>query len=621
MTRSWSVGLVLGLGFAAAACGGAAGDKVRPPDYTSKDAFNGAPTCSGKPSLAKPYVVDLDTDARTSLEAAMNAKKKGVVVVAFDCKSLRVLRGCKAPGSSYEYAGVQRKEDVIQLKSRDELSANLPFSSGKLGAELTSGRSLDLATVAVGQKAAIISAPSRADLEGSCEEATHYVSTATIGAFSMATGSAGKVVAAAEVFKIGANGKSEATRSAAKSDGSFDACKTSAPDAEEPPKDCAGPLRVELLPFKDAPAPAADKPKKKDDAEEKEKKGALAEAVENPCPEGFVLSGDACMRPSEKPHVCKMKDEADCKEQCDKGSAESCYNLAMLQPDSMPPFDRAAIYKKSCELGFADGCGSAALYQWPISLPVKSMRALDKLFTAKYEKEWRESLELAKKGCQMGSAESCENLGETYDMSVEFPNFADPALAQKAYERGCRLGNAMACGSAAGNLRQGNGVKQDFQKALALLERSCDGGVVDNCIDLADVLHEGHDGSPKDPARAFAIASRYCSAKTSWDGCMVAAESAKAAGKDDKTVFEMWKAECDHGSWNGCDAIAEMYASGKGTPKDPAKAREIWKKACEEYEDADACKKIGKAPPAAAKPAAPPKKGSTTKPGAPAKKK
>ncbi len=626
--RRWSLGgIVLGVAYVLSACGGAAGEGVRPKDFTGKDALGGgAASCTGKPSAAQPFVVDLDSSARTALEAQM--KRKGAVVVAYDCQSLRVLARCTAPGSGYEYAGVQRKEDVVQLKNQGELTANLPFSSGKLGAEISNGRTLDIATVSVGQRSVVASKFDRAELEGECEGATHYVATATVGAFSMATGSVGKVVAAAELFKIGASGKSEASKNVAKSDGLFDSCKTSDPDADKPPAECRAPLRVELQPLKGGPVVASndedaegknpkDKPGKKKDKDDK--KGSVASAVENPCPDGFVFTGRVCaVAEAEVAHVCNPKDRAECKAQCEKGSAESCYNFARRMPKSTSSGEQAAAYKKACELGHADGCGAQAFYSWPSLIDTKTDKEYDELYTAKYEPQWRESLAAAKLGCAMGSAESCETLGDTLDMSVEFPNFKDEAASHRAYERSCKLGNAMACGTAAGNLRQGYGVKKDFAKALALLERSCDGGLVDNCIDLADVLHEGYDGSPKDEARAFEIASRYCKPTTSWSGCMIAAESAKAIKKDDKVVFELYKSECEHGSWNGCEALAELYATGKGTPKDVNKAKEIWKKGCEEYEDADSCKKLGKAPAPAAK-AATPKKSAATKP-APKKK-
>lgn len=527
------------------------------------------------------------------------------MIVAYDCASIRVLNGCKAPSSGYEFAGVQRKERVIQLKSRDDVAANLPFSGGKVGGELTSGRTIDLATVTIGQSSVVLTNPDRQALEGPCEGATHYVASASLGAFSMRRGSLGKVAAVAEMFKMGASAKSESQKLDDANDGSLASCLTSRSDSEKPPEECHAPLRLELQPLKGAEAPAetvAHKTPRKSDEHGKGKdkpkdKDNLAAEVVNPCPTGFVLANEACTRQADLPHVCDPKNRAECTDQCGKGSAESCYNLAMRLGKTTPSLERAAVYKKACDLGFADGCGAQALYTSPLAQDAKNQKEADAQFTAKFEPQWREALAAATKGCDGGSAESCEQLGSILDTSVEFPSFQDLAGSHRAYVRACKLGNAEGCSSASYNLRSGNGVKQDFAKSLALLERSCDGGVTGNCLDLADVLHEGHDGSPKDDARALAIATRLCKPGVTIDGCFLAAETAKAMGKDDKIVFALFKADCDGGgSWNSCEILADYYAAGRGTAKDSAKAREIWKKSCDEYDDKDACKKLGKAP-------------------------
>ena len=86
--------------------------------------------------------------------------KGGLAVVSYDCKSLKVLNGCKVEGT-YEFAGVSRKEQVVQMTSADELAANLPLSVAKLSAEMQRGKSIDLAIVMVGKRSATRSRSSR----------------------------------------------------------------------------------------------------------------------------------------------------------------------------------------------------------------------------------------------------------------------------------------------------------------------------------------------------------------------------------------------------------------------------------------------------------------------------
>jgi len=595
------VAMLVGLGLFGVGCGGAAGEVVRPQDFTGNQALNApAPVCSGAPSLAKPYVVDLDSEQRTDLEARLS---KDVVIVAYDCKSLRVLDRCHVSKVGYEYAGVQRKEDVVQLKNRGEASANLPFSGGKLGAAIENGRALDLATVLVGKRSTVLSKPARSDLQGECDGATHFVASATIGAFSLATGSVGKVSTAAEVFGVGASAKSDSSRDVARHDGSLDACKASKADATSPPDQCGGPLRIELRPFEAAPVAIA---KKKDDkAGTKDDRKEDAKGIENPCPAGLVLSKGVCVtETADAPHLCNPNDLKECRAQCEKGSAESCYNVAERLPDTASDAERASFYKKACDLDFGDGCAWFSLY----GRPKKEGPAT--------EAGWVAARAAAEKGCkELGSSQSCELLGDIYDYSLDgVPSFRNETASTLAYEWGCRLGSAMSCSSAAASYRRGDGVRVDITKSLSLLQRSCEGGVTDNCADLADVLHDGTDGVPKDEARAFEIGSLTCRRTGGTSGCLTAAEAGMAIKKSDAEVFELLKSECEHGSFNGCEVLADFYANGRGTPKNLEKARAIWKQSCEDFSSDESCAKLGKKSAATKSSAAKPAPAAAKKP-------
>jgi uncharacterized protein len=153
-------------------------------------------------------------------------------------------------------------------------------------------------------------------------------------------------------------------------DGSVEACRTSNPDSPTPPTECRSPISVQLLPLagafpkkveKHAPAtgekPDAPPPKDAKAAKEKE-----ATPQQSPCPPGYIHSGGICSSHAETSHLCKPDDDADCKAQCEKGSAESCFNHAAGK--ALAPKDREAAYKKACEGGYAEGCGYAGLARW-----------------------------------------------------------------------------------------------------------------------------------------------------------------------------------------------------------------------------------------------------------------
>ena len=552
-------------------CGGAVGEGLRPGDHTASGALGGkSPACTGEPKYAKPLIVDLDPDARVDLEATM---KKGVAVVAYDCNSFRVLSACRLPDANYEYAGVTRREQVVQMNSVDELHANIPISSAKLGAELQSGRSIDLALVMVGQRTTAVSSVTRAELQGGCEGATHFVQTATLGAFSMATGSVGKVAAVAEMFNYGGGAKSEAERKAMNKDGSLDDCRKSEPDGDKPPSECRAPLRIELFPIAGAaPIAAGDKDAK---GKEGEKKKDVA-AAENPCPEGFVFNDDVCTRASaQKAHLCDAKDETECKTQCEKGSAESCFNYARFVKKAKSSAAAMPMLKKACDGGFADGCAELGRVMSPSE--------------ATEQDEAKAALAMLNKACDMGSGFGCDLAGDLLT-DKDFKTY-DVATALKRYDRGCDLGYGTACWSLANVYFRGAGVTKDTTKGMELLLKACQGGSADECAELGTTYAKGRHDQAVDKDRAYRYQRRACDLDTF--NCEDAAKYALAADKDTE-AFALATRGCTAKDDAACLIVADLYNKGRGTAKDEDKAKATWTAICKDGDgDEDACKRLG----------------------------
>ena len=554
-------------------CGGAVGEAIRPTDHSATGALGGAaPSCAGSPKYAKPLIVDLDPDARVDLEATM---KKGIAVVAYDCQSFRVLSACKLPDSAYEYAGVSRKEQVVQMNSMDDLHANMPINSAKLGAEVKSGRSIDLALVLIGRRSTTLAQVTREELVGSCDGATHFVQTATLGAFSMATGSVGKAAVVAEMFDYGGAAKSESERKAMNKDGSLDECRKSSPDSETPPAECRAPLRVELFPIA-GPAAEAKAAKAKAGAGKEEKKKE-ATAVQNPCPEGFVFANDMCTRGEAQAHLCNPKDEADCKAQCDKGSAESCFNYGRIVRQKTSLAAAMPFHKKACDGGFADGCAELGRAMMPDS------------DDPGVEKQAREVLAILNKACQMGSGRGCDLAGDML-ADTDYKQ-VDIAAAVKSYNRGCDLGEGMACWSLSQMYFKGKVVPQNADRGIELLSKACQGGSADECNDLADVYGKGRHGVAVDHEKAYRWNRRACDLDATY--CAWAALSARASGKD-TIAFELAQRGCNVSDDEACVFLGDAYKAGRGTAADEAKARAAWAKVCKDGAgDEDACKRLG----------------------------
>ncbi len=365
--------LALGLGLAGllglVACGpGAAANAVRGEAPNAKQALDEAagPACTAVPAVAQTLVIDLPSAQRADLELAM---KSGRAVVHYGCDGLKVLSSCELKGD-YRFAGVSLKEEIVQLKSRDEVRASLPVSGATLGGGLTRGTSLDLAMALVGRSTALGSAATKGELTGGCDGATHFVRAVYVGAFAMKRGSGATVTATAAVFGAQADAKSESDKQTNLRDGSIDACKQASPDAAQPPAQCQSVLRVELFPVKPSGDVGA---------------GAAAEtglsAFANPCPEGFAFEGGKCTPAARAgAFLCAPNDEPSCRAQCEKGSAESCYNLAHLltgvadackgkgdgciafaaaaagAPTYKQHLEAAKLYARACGAGIAAAC-------------------------------------------------------------------------------------------------------------------------------------------------------------------------------------------------------------------------------------------------------------------------
>lgn len=565
---------MLGLTVAASlipACGGAVGEKLRPNDHTATSAMagQGGKACAGSPKYAKPLIVDLEPDTRLDLEAAM---KRGVVVVNYDCASIRVLATCKLPEGVYEYAGTTRREQVLQIKNADELGANLPLSQGKFSAELVSGRTIDLALVYVGQRSTTANKVTKEQLTGGCDDATHYVQMATLGAFSMQTGSVGKVAAVAEMFGRGAKGGSTSERKAMTTDGSLDDCRTSKAESDTPPGECAAPLRVELVPIGgiEESKSGGKKGDKKDDKKE-------ATVAQNPCPPGFAMNDGICTRDANAAFVCEAKNEVQCKEQCDKGSMESCYNYALIVGKGATRAQAIPYFRKACDASLPDACASLGVQLIPDD------EDPDVVAKAK------DALSYLKKACDAGAGRGCEYAGDM--LAEKFYKIQDIAAGVRAYDRGCDLGNAMSCWSLAQMYFKGKDVPKDGKRGVALLTKACLGGSADECDDLAKVYLEGTEGVAPDSQASIRAARRACEIDT--DYCAYSVKYATKLG-DLNTAFAFATRGCNAKDEEACNQLATMYENGQGTPVDLAKADAAHRRACKDGDgDENSCKKLG----------------------------
>lgn len=533
---SWPIAALLLGSVPALGCGaGGTADAVRAEAPTASEALDEkGPACTGVPDVAQPLVVDLNAAQRTDLELAM---KSGRAVVGYGCEGLKVLTACTLKGD-YKFAGVSLKEEVIQLKSADEVRASLPISGATLSGEVTRGTSLDLAIAMVGRGTALASDAAKGELSGQCDGATHFVRAVYVGAFAMKRGSGAEVSTAATIFGAGGDAKSQSSKQTDMRDGSLDDCKKASPDADAPPAQCASSIRVQLFPL----------------GEKGDSGDTGLAALTNPCPEGYQLTGGKCA-PAAKAEafLCAPGDEASCRAQCDAGNLGSCFNLAHVlskhdalckdkgasciavpnaaegQPEFKALSEAAKLYERTCDGGIAQACYYVGSYQAMGALGIaKSDDKADATFG---------------RGCAEGHAWSCVALADR----VEKKDKASPR-ALELHERACDLGFKPGCFKAIAKYMKGEGTAKNPVAARAILERTCDAGEGKRCAELGLYTLEGMFGpdAGKDKAKAVGFIARGCDLK-------------------------------DDGA---CRMVSLAYTGQWGVTKDAAKAKEYFDRAC-----------------------------------------
>jgi hypothetical protein len=471
-------------------CGGAgqAGEAVRPKDPTANAAL-GEATChdvTGKPG--EPLVVDWKPEQRGDLEVAM---KEGVAIVAYDCKSIKVLEGCSLEGK-YGFLGMTRKEEVVQLANADEVSANLPLSGVKLGGEMQRGSTLDIALVMVGKKKTTWDAPTKEDLKGTCTGATHFVRGATVGAFAMGTGTQGKVRASAELFGAGTQAASSSQKSVQNKDGDVGDCQKASPDSDKAPSQCGAPIRLMLQPIAASKVAEAKDPPK---APPSEKPSLATIEGAEACPTGLVLSNGKCTTAAAAPtHQCKANDVADCTAQCDKSHPGSCAELGTFYANKNDYSKAIPALTKGCDGGALAGCASLGImYYAGFGIKTDATKAVS----------------LFQKSCDGGEAIGCRELGRNTQFGTGGLG-KDEKRAFSLYQRACEGGDFTGCAFVGSLYMSGIGTDKNVPKGVEFNRRACDGGHAASCAETASVYESGAAGVGKNEILAKMLYQRGC---------------------------------------------------------------------------------------------------------------
>lgn len=408
-----------------------------PPTVASADNNGKAPAiepCT-TPARADLMVVDWAPEARGDLEVAM---KEGLALLTYDCKSAKLVPACSLAGT-YGYIGTTKREKKVEMSTSDEIAANLPVSGiswlTEIGGKFGRDTALLAQMVMIGKRSSAKKVAQRGELEGTCDEATHFVRAATVGAFAVASGSKAELGATATLMGKGGSAGSKSATKLESQDGDMAACDSSTPDSKQPPAQCGAIVRIELEPIGATP-PA---------------KPELAVAS---CAPGFVISDGTCVRP-DKPHQCSPDDAAACEAQCDAGDAGSCATAAALGKD-------IELAKKACGKSVALGCRVAGQLSKPLI----------------------EKIALFDSACAMGDGAACVDLGLT-----KLGDKKHAGDAQYAFRRACYGGGEFEGCTQLGMLYvQGKGgMSKNPKLATQFLEKACKEGSQRGCDELKKI--------------------------------------------------------------------------------------------------------------------------------------
>jgi TPR repeat protein len=162
--------------------------------------------------------------------------------------------------------------------------------------------------------------------------------------------------------------------------------------------------------------------------------------------------------------------------------------------------------------------------------------------------------------CAAGNADICDDFGDRLVMSEDnVPQ--DLPRARKLYQIDCeKLADARGCDSYGDMFLTGLGVPADVDRALALINRACDGRYARACERLGTLYIEGlikHDYIA-DP-RGAEYMRRACEAESA-EACLYFGDfllQGRGVGKDVPAAHRYFQRSCAMGDQRGCEADAE----------------------------------------------------------------
>ncbi len=242
-----------------------------------------------------------------------------------------------------------------------------------------------------------------------------------------------------------------------------------------------------------------------------------------------------------------------------------CHDLAFKSLAENPAFARAKLSLLCDQYSLPRACSNLAFsYVAP-----GAGRAPDYISATAYYQ----------RGCDLGDGVACNNLADMFFRGAGLPQ--DKPAGVKLLQKACALAYPPACYRLAVITLRGILLKNDPAAAATLLKKGCDLGDAPSCNDLGYAYMDGN-GVPRDKARALEAITASCdrglprgcgSLGTFYMmGTLTAADYPKARGLLAKA--------CAGDDFGSCSNLGYMIEAGEGAAADPKSAAQYYAKAC-----------------------------------------
>ena len=156
------------------------------------------------------------------------------------------------------------------------------------------------------------------------------------------------------------------------------------------------------------------------------------------------------------------------------------------------------------------------------------------------------------------------------------------AAARPLLKRACEGGEMEGCAQLGELLDRGQGGDQDLDAAIVFARRACDAGSATGCAGLGMAIYKSS-ADQKFTTESYAHVARGC-ALGSVLGCGLqgyALEYGEGTAVDLARAFELYAQACAMGDNNACNNQGVMIRDGKGRPADAARAFAIFQRSCD----------------------------------------